>query len=321
MTLLIAGYTFDPLIDHTFSFDEAGFVTNSTPQPDTGAPVLPRKTKPSGIFVVADSAITSGVEPLLAGYEKIYPIAVKLWMPQFTGDFFHKYASVCRETEIVVGFAGSTLMAQHYINNLTRHLSLLRISCKPQQRGPIQYVVLMHCEPNPLNDSDKSWGDDTFTSTAADGLLTADCISNIVLHSLERSVSNARQDKISHASFKTLLTPFIAGIQCPTTLCFRLYVFKMNCKTDAHGVVQVRVKKQLVSENAVAVLGLVKEFESNAQTVYTNARNEGEATEIAMRKFLNEAIDKVKQRGEKSIDYPTTLKVLDQNGLSRSFTR
>ncbi|MNV69263.1 hypothetical protein D3C71_1621670 [compost metagenome] len=78
----------------------------------------------------------------------------------------------------------------------------------------------------------------------------------------------------------------------------------------------VRVEKRLVPKDKVAVLGLVKEFEADAQTVYTSARAAGGATEVVMFEFLNDAIEKVTGRGEKSIDRPAVLKVLGRNGLS-----
>ena len=316
MTLIIAGYTFDPALDYTFSFDEAGSMSDPAPQPGTEKPPARRETEPSGIFVAADSTITSGTETLLSGFRKIYPVAVKLWEPYFVGDFFRDYLQVRMETERVVGFAGSTLTAQHCMNGLTEHLSKLRISCKPSQHGPIEYAVLMDCEPNPLHDAGMSWGNDTFTSADANGLLTAEYISNVILHCLKSSLSSARKYKISPAGFQTLLTPFVAGIRCPATQRFHLYAFKMDSETAANGMLQVRVEKQLVSKDTVAVLGLIKEFEADAQTAYASARASGNATEVAMFEFMNDAIDKVTGRGDKGIDRPAVLKVLGRNGLS-----
>lgn len=317
MTLLIAGYTFDPALDYTFNFDEAGSAADSAPQPGTAAAIARRETEPSGIFVAADSTITSGTETLLSGFRKIYPVAVKLWQPYFVGDFFRDYLQVCMETEIVVGFAGSTLTAQHCMNGLAEHLSKLRISCKPSPHGSIEYVVLMDCEPNSLRDAGMRWGDDTFTSADAKGLLTAEYISNVILHSLKGSLSSARKYKISPSGFQTLLTPFVAGIRCPVTQRFHLYAFRMVPETAVEdGVRHVRVEKHVVPKDTVAVLGLTKEFEAGAQSAYTSARDTGNATEFAMFEFLNDAIDKVTGRGEKSIDRPAVLKVLDRNGLS-----
>jgi hypothetical protein len=201
------------------------------------------------------------------------------------------------------------------LNGIAEHLSKLRISFKPQGHGPFQYAVLMDCETNPLLDGGSCWSEDTFTSSNFYELLTAECIANVILHSLKRSLRSARTYKISKAGFQTLLTPFIAGIQCPATQMFHIYAFQMKSETIA-GVEQVRVEKQVVTHDKVAVLGLANEFEADAQAAYTNARNAGDSTEIVIFNFLNDAIDTVKKRGDKRIDRPAVLKVLSRNGLA-----
>lgn len=314
MTLLIASYTFDRALDYSWNPDKTRLMEESRLKPSTKVHSVHRETEPSGIFVAADSAITSGPKTILSGFRKIYPMPVKLWEPYFVGDFFQDYLKVYLETEIVIGFAGNTLTAQHCLNGIAEHLSKLRISYK-QQNGPIQYAVLMDCETNPLYDRGRYWGQDTFTPSNFDGILTAEFIANVILHSLKGSLSSARQYKISETDFKTLLTPFVAGIQCPATKKFYLYEFPMKREIIA-GVQQVSIEKQVIPHNKVAVLGLVNEFEIEAQTAYTNARNAGDSTEIVIFDFLNTAIDKVKQRGDTGIDHPAILKVLSRNGLA-----
>lgn len=314
MTLLIAGYKFDLEIDYSFSLDETSITEESALKPSTEVNHVRRHAEPSGVFVAADSAITSATETLLSGFRKIYPMTVKLWEPYFVADSFCDYLNVYMETEIVLGFAGSTLTAQHCLNGLAEHLSKLRISYKRQTDGQIQYIVLMDCEANPLRDAGHCWSDDTFTSLDFRGILTAECIAHVIHHSLKASLISAGKYKISEKGFETLLTPFVAGIFCPATQRFHLYEFKMNTETIS-GVFQVRVEKQLVPHNKVAVLGLAKEFESDAQAVYSQAYNAGNSTEAAIFNFLNDAIDTVKSRGDRGIDRPAVLKVLSRNGL------
>lgn len=316
MTLIIAGYTFDPAHDYSSVWTEASLTEEAIPKSSMGFVPSRRETEPSGIFIAADSTITSTTETLLSGFRKVYPVAVRLWQPYFIGESFRDYRNVCMETEIAVGFAGSTLTAQHCMNGITEHLSKLRVSCKPPGDGPIQYAILMDCEKNPLDDGSTYWAEDTFTSSSdARELLTAEYIASVILHSLKGSLSSARQYKISEKGFHTLLTPFIAGIQCPATQKFHLYAFLMKPET-IDGVMNVRVEKQSVPHEKVTVLGMTQEFESDAQVAYTDTRNAGGSTETAMFDFLNTAIDKVKSRGEKGIDRPAVLKVLSRNGLT-----
>lgn len=316
MTLLIAGYTFDHELDSLWNCDENNSA-NSLKKNQTRSSCLPicRKAEPSGIFVAADSTITSDKETLLNNFRKIYPVSVKLWEPYFVDTSFKNYNRVHQEIEIVVGFAGSTLTAQHCLNGIYEHLSKLRISCKPSyEQDPIQYTVLMDCERNPLHDKSTYWAEDTFTESNFHKILTAEYISEVALHSLKASLSSARKYKISSKGFQTLLTPFITGIQCPVTQKFYLYAFRMKSEIKEE-IQQVNVEKEFISHDKVAVLGLAKEFEDSAQSIYTCARNAGKSTEDEIFNFLKKSIDNVQKRGDRSIDYPAVLKVLSKKGL------
>lgn len=75
-------------------------------------PHLGSMPNPADFFFAADSTITNPAETLLSGFRKIYPVSVKLWEPDFARGMFRDYSAVYQETEIALGFAGSTLTAQ-----------------------------------------------------------------------------------------------------------------------------------------------------------------------------------------------------------------
>lgn len=99
MTLVVVGH----------DFEESWPVSREDGQSEKGV------MRPAGLFVVADSAITSphSGQTLLGGFRKVYPIAIKLWQPYFVGPYFHSYQTPYMETECFVAIAGSTLTAQH----------------------------------------------------------------------------------------------------------------------------------------------------------------------------------------------------------------
>lgn len=296
MTLLIAGYEFD----RAFRFGARRSDASAAPKLDS---------KPGGVFMVADSAITNGNETLLSGFRKIYPVPVKLWKPYFRGDQFDGYRTVQEEYEVIVGFAGSTLTAQHYLNGLTEHLGKLRISCSMDAVEGQKYGVVMDCEPNVLESSRMGWDEWDFAPNDLRNLLTAEKISAVALHSFQHSLRSAKKHKGSTAGLRTLITPFVVGIQCPQTKDYQIYVYRMNLGM-VEGVYQVEVKMFRLGQDEVAVLGMEAEFNDAAQAAYGAAKAAGLPPAHPMFDFLCASIDQVVGRGDKEISHPAIMKTL-----------
>lgn len=90
-----------------------------------------------GIFSIADSAITSsgGSKTLLTGFRKVYDMKAKLYKPDFAPDgSFRSYSYIYTELPFIVGFAGSTLVAQHILNSISGHLENLEISFTEKEK-------------------------------------------------------------------------------------------------------------------------------------------------------------------------------------------
>ena len=143
-----------------------------------------------GIFAIADSAITTsgGTKTLLTGFRKVYDMKAILYKPDFAPDgSFRNYSYVYDELPFIVGFAGSTLVAQHIINTISGHLEKLEISCQ-ERNGyePIKYIINLPCENNLLKKTPiyTQWDDDTFLDSDFKDLLSGDYISNAIEHSI-----------------------------------------------------------------------------------------------------------------------------------------
>lgn len=310
MTLIIAGYEYSKSIDYWGYADDRA--TTYTPT-----------MEPNGLFVVADSAITShaGGRTLLNGFRKVHCLEAKLWKPYFMPDgSFRDYLNVYETRPLFVAFAGSTLTAQHIINSITEHLSNLRISYERENGdGEIRYNVIRHCQRNPLS-SDLTasyWDDDTFLNRDFEGLLTGNVIANTIEYSMNDALRSAIRYKNSQEDFNAMYTEIVAGVWCPVSNRHELYVYRMLNKTGDDGALIAYTQKALVPQAEVAVLGMRKTFENLAQDRFSNAMSLFNPPASVMYEFLNDAIDQVQGSGSKEINRPASFRHLDRNSITR----
>lgn len=308
MTLVIAGYEHEKPIDFSGCSDEA-------------RPYAPEMNV-NGIFAIADSAITShqGSRTLLNGFRKVYEMEAKLWKPSFMPDGrFRDYSNTYEKRAFFVGFAGSTLTAQHILNSITEHLGKLRISyAREDSDGSIRYEVIRHCQENPLASPVISyWDDDTFTNRDFNGLLTGTVIANFVEYAINNALRSASSYKLSIEDFQTMRTDLICGTWCPYVKRHELYLFRMKSKPGEDGVLFAYTEKQLVKEKEVAVLGMSERFGALAQVRFNSAVSNFTSPANEMYKFLEECIDDIQNEGSKEIDRPVTFRSLNQFNITR----
>lgn len=317
MTLVIAGFMFDN--------PNAGYVwPSSTAKPESRAE---QTSKPSGIFIAADSTISTNGTPsqtLLSGFRKIYEIRATLWQPYFTGEYFKGYITEHSSCQLLVAFAGSTLTAQHYLNSITTHLQNLRISHRERTIGelePIAYMVRLVCETNPVEGEGK-FSDDTYTPADMRTFkLTADDLARAIQHSLEHALRSAKKYKLDRQGFDSLNTPFVAGMRCPTTMKYRLFRFDILETSIPGEPISMSVDMTEVAPNQVAVLGMGGHFDQRAQEEYNRALVDNRSTQQACFNFLQVVIDEVQQTGSKAVDLPAVLKTLNERGISKKLVR
>jgi hypothetical protein len=283
-----------------------------------------KKLAKDGLFAVADSVITimgsGGLTPILSGHRKIHGIPIKLWKPYFVCEYFQSYPAPHFETECFMAFAGSTLTASHSLNMVTEHLSQLRISYSRTSTPltPGSYIVQRHCEYNILEDPKASgrWAEDMFLDSDIEGLLTAEYISQVVEHSLNKAVESARKHRLSEDSFRNMHTDFMLGVHCPKNDTHHLFTYRMRAKLVA-GVYEPYMERAEVGPEKVAVLGLRKDFEAPAQAAMDTALSSGRSTGEAMFSFLNEAITEVTATGSLAIDRPAIHKHFKSGRLKK----
>ena len=307
MTLVIAGY------EHEKSIDLSEFSTEARPH-------IP-KMHVNGIFAIADSAITrnEGSKTLLNGFRKVYEMEAKLWKPDFMPngsfrDYYHTHES----RKFFIGFAGSTLTAQHILNNISEHLGKLRISCaREDYSGPLTYKVIRHCQANPLIASKVThWGDDTFTDRDFEGLLTGEVIADFVEYSINNALLSASRYKLSMNDFQEMQTDLVCGVWCPYAQRHELYQFRMKSRQGVDGLVAY-TEKQLAKEGEVVVLGMRNKFEAAAQERFQSTLSCFASQADAMYNFLGECIEDVHNRGSKEIDKPISFRMLNRNNIVR----
>ena len=308
MTLVVAGY----------NFGENPWRSIDNIKENTGV-------RQEGLFAVADSIITSfssnGHSPLLSGFKKIKEIPVKLWQPDFIGENFNSYNSVFLQFECFVGFAGSTLTAQHVIDLLSNHLATLRIDF---QRGNFQtdgkYVVKKICDPNNLirNGYSSVYGDDMFVPEKHyRGLLTAEYIAEVVEHSINKALSSAQKYKLDEKSLNEMYTEFILGVNCPSTESDLLIKYTMQKRTNIDGMIEVYVVGERIKEGDVAVIGMSSRFGDLAQSNAKVAIANGLSLKNEMTSFVKNAINKVNAEGSFQIAMPIVVKSLESRRVTK----
>jgi hypothetical protein len=272
-----------------------------------------------GLFVAADSTITSGNQTLLSGFKKIYILPIKVYEPYFVGETFRGYHTVRLATNCFIAFAGSTVTAQHILNGIGNHLGAMRYAYEGSGiLRPGAYKVLMDCEPNSLYNPMTEWADDMFLNRDMEDLLSGDIVANTVHHVLNISLGDAKRHKIDEQGWNSLLTQYVLGIYCEVEKRNRLFTFKPRHKREfgEHGqIVDIEIDQAEIHPGELVVLGMMR-FEAKAKAAYQAAFEAKVDVKKAMFNFLNMAIDEVQANGNLEIDRPSLLKVFDRGDLT-----
>lgn len=277
-----------------------------------------------GIFAISDSAITTneGKKTLLTGFRKIYDITAKLWEPSFSpGGDFTGYHHIHSRYNIIVGFVGSTLVAQHILNGITGHLEHLKISCKKRPVNSLQkieYIVNLPCEDNVLVHPPMltQWDETTFTPRDFEGLITGKFLAHAIEHSINASIRSAREHRLDYEEFKQMYTDIFCGVYCPISREHQVYIFRMKAKEE-DGVMIAYTEMEKLSKNDIAVLGMRLDFEQDAKEIFMKVKHNGDNAVIALENFMSDCIDKVHSRGSSEIDRPIVSKRLEQGLITK----
>lgn len=295
MTLVIAGYRQSNLL---FG-DETDFL------PD----------RKHGIFIVADSLVSMltsvGRQPLLSEFRKVIEVPIQLWEPHFVGEHFSGYKKVFSTYKCLIAFAGSTLVAQHVVNNISGHLAKLRIDHTDEYE--FKCVVRKSCDENKLIKAGFSsiYDDDIFVSEKDySNLLSAEFVADVVEHSINKAFESKMKHVIDEQALNAMKTEIILALTCPTKGRDFLYKFHFKTRDLPEGGVIAYCEKELISEDSIAVIGMVRAYGADALNTAKKAIQDGPDFQMAMRDFVAKCV-----RGDRSyeIGFPVSVKTIRDN--------
>ena len=272
MTLVIAGHILQPLFE-----EESNFVT--------------------GLFAASDTAITSGDTILVSGFKKVVEIPVRIKAPVFCDEWLNGYAGYRYEGGCFVAFAGSTLIAQHMMNSICNHLSELY---PVYEDG--EYKIATPCEKT-RHLKTSYYDTSMFLDHHLNALLSAEKLSDIVRHSIQAVLEQAKKHDGMKKNFSAFCAEFILGVQCPNSKRFHLYQYEIVLDKNDGAIVE----KVEVPQGKVAVIGLKNSYADKANSDFERAVKSGKDTAKEMHHFLARAIESKNEIGVFSIGKPCVL--------------
>lgn len=284
--------------------------------------VIAGRNENNGLFIVADSAITSTGSTsrlVLSSFKKVYPIDIKLWQPYFINESFRDYFEVYYEARCFVAVAGRTLTIQHVLNSITGHLSKLRISAIYDEENMVKYTMFLHCDnKNPLFKNNCYWQEDMFVpknhyANVYDANKVLDFIEKIILE----AIIDAKKYKLDENEFKELLSEYIVGIYCNKTKKHLLTTFKIKHKLDdSTGTIEPYVEREDIKKDSLAVIGMSNKFKAKAVIRYNELLTDNNSDiPNAMFEFLNMAIKEINDTNSKEIYFPSCCYSFNDNNF------
>jgi hypothetical protein len=167
---------------------------------------------------IISTVTATGRKPLVSEFRKIVEVPIHIWEPHFVGENFNGYIKIFTTYKCLVAFAGSTLIAQHVINNITGHLGKLRID--HESGDEFTCIVKKSCDANNLisNGSSSVYNDDIFIPERDyQNLLTAEFVSDLVEHSINKALESKMRHVIDQQETNKL------WMQCARKLCLVLH--------------------------------------------------------------------------------------------------
>jgi len=248
-----------------------------------------------GIYFASDSHITKNNSILVKGFKKVIEVPIRVKRLIFCDEWFNGYSGNKYESACTIAFAGSSLVAQHIINSIKNHLGELYPTYHDGN-----YKIVMSCEES-KHLRQANYDKSMFTDHQLDNLLDAEQISNIVSHSIEAVLKQARQyGSMSHL-FTAYQAEFILGVQCPQTREYYLYQYEIVPDEE----LGAKVDFFKIEKNALAVIG-AKKFKEEAIKELEICSDDEKPSE-KMFAFLNRVIARETSIGNNGIGKPSGL--------------
>lgn len=248
-----------------------------------------------GLFFVSDSSITQNGSILVSGFKKVVEMPIRVAGLNFLDEWFQGYHGYKYEGACTVAFAGSTLVAQHILNSIRNHLADLR----PTFRDGT-YLLAMVCEEHKFLYGD--YPTDMFLERdlGSNHLLSAEFIASVVEHSVQSVLNQAKKHKNMRHMFSAYQADFILGVCCPKTKKYHLYQYEILSSDSEDAIVSMKE----IPEGQVAVIGMRKLHEHDANQAFLKALTDGKSTGPIMFDFLTNAITAQNEIGVFDIGFP-----------------
>lgn len=267
--------------------------------------IVASHTDDGTIVICGDSLITGndslrGRVKLLNGFRKIKNIGINILFPELDlAGKITRYDDMQLGRSCMIAFAGSTLVAQHIINNIEGHFKRVLFTFKDGS-----YKLIMECEGNHDALSD-FWSDDMFTQTPSRVVeyLDRDFQINLIAHAINNSIDSfiSENNRYDSSFFDT---QFIVALSCYKTNNNHLFEIKMDfSKQKPFLVVREIFKDDMASIGISQYNESIKEFLSDG--------SDDSLIEKKMLKGLCNAIDDSESILLNEIGYPIVLKKFD----------
>jgi hypothetical protein len=250
-----------------------------------------------GVYFAADSHISQNNCVLVKGFKKVIELPIKVKGLNFCGDWFNGYLGNRYESSCAIAFAGSSLVAQHLINSMKNHLSELY----PTHLDG-RYQIVMSCERGKHLRNSDNYSEDMFLDRDLDNILTGKYLSEVVCHSIDAVLNEARKHGSMKGTFVAYQAEFIFGVQCPQTREHQLYQYEIVPDEEQGAKVQF----QEIAKDSLAVIGEKIKFRELALEALKNCLPNDKPS-YTMFSFLNQSIENENSIGNNGIGKPSVL--------------
>jgi hypothetical protein len=250
-----------------------------------------------GIYFAADSHITQNNHILVKGFKKVIELPIRVKGLNFCGDWFNGYLGNRYESSCAIAFAGSSLVAQHLINSMKNHLSELYPTYSDGR-----YQIVMSCEKRKHLGNNENYSEDMFLDRDLDNILTGEYLSQVVCHSIEAVLNEARKHGSMSRLFVAYQAEFIFGVQCEQTREHQLYQYEIVPDEE----LGAKVEYLRIAQDELAVIGEKTKFKESALEALRDCTSTDKPSH-AMFSFLNQSINNENSIGNNGIGKPSVL--------------
>lgn len=269
------------------------------------------------IVFCADSLITTrsqGVSVRLTSkFRKIIPLEIIIRIPEFDNEGrITRYIDTLPEHRCLIALSGSTLVAQHIINNIQGHLKRIKytISKATYDNGLFKdsyYKLIMGCEDN--TDIEKTyWDDDVFINphVEANKIIQRDFLVGLVTHCIQEIIKEFHINLNASFESEWFSYDFIVALSCYKSNQNHLLTFKMNFDGS-----DVKLTVDEIGKNDLAIIGITR-YTNGIKKTFIHNKMTKTTSHILISELLK-AVDDNESIDLREIGRPLVMKKFDRH--------